>query len=346
MDSTSKNFIIGIGNPIIDISASTDEESIKKYGLSFGGTVFANSDNVGFYDTLEKQSDVVYIPGGSVTNSIRVTNWMLNNSNSHGCMLLGSIGKDEYGDKIQSALSKVGVRPVLDTINDALTSRCAVGIHKSERCLMPEIRASTKLSPEFVSQNIDTITSANLLFIEGYFVIERYDIILDLSKKFHELGKKVAFTLSADFMVQNFYDRMLEVSNQSHIVFCNSDEARIFSGLKSDNLEEVATAIHKKLSELDRTLVITDGAGPVLISKYNYTQQCLDYVLKSNVYPIQSSEIVDTNGCGDSWVGGFLSQYMQGSSIEKCARAGNWASSVIIRNVGCTYPDNMEIIKF
>ncbi len=74
MDTTTKKSIIGIGNPIVDISATTNEETLKKFGLSFGGTVFANDDNVGFYDVLEAQSDVVYIPGGSVTNSIRVTN--------------------------------------------------------------------------------------------------------------------------------------------------------------------------------------------------------------------------------------------------------------------------------
>jgi hypothetical protein len=74
MDNQGKKFIIGLGNPIVDISAETDDTTINKYGLSFGGTVFANSENVGFYDVLESQPDVIYIPGGSVTNSIRVTN--------------------------------------------------------------------------------------------------------------------------------------------------------------------------------------------------------------------------------------------------------------------------------
>jgi adenosine kinase len=70
----TKKFVIGLGNPIIDISANSTEEIIKRFNLSWGGTVFKNDENVGFYDVLESQPDVTYIPGGSVTNSIRVTN--------------------------------------------------------------------------------------------------------------------------------------------------------------------------------------------------------------------------------------------------------------------------------
>lgn len=74
MDTQNVKYILGIGNPIIDISATTDEETIKKFGLEFGKTVFANDSNIGFYDYLEAQNDVTLIPGGSVTNSIRITN--------------------------------------------------------------------------------------------------------------------------------------------------------------------------------------------------------------------------------------------------------------------------------
>jgi sugar/nucleoside kinase (ribokinase family) len=100
-------------------------------------------------------------------------------------------------------------------------------------------------------------------------------------------------------MVETFYDRMLEVANQSHILVCNHEEAEIFAKIKSDNHEDVALAIHKSLKPLDRTLIITCGKYPVIVSKYNYDLECFDYVLKSFVYPIPNDEIVDTNGAGD-----------------------------------------------
>jgi adenosine kinase len=263
-------------------------------------------------------------------------------------MLLGCIGKDSYGDKIVEGLNKAGVKPLLEVRDDFKSSRCGVAIHNKERCLLPEIRASTMLSMDFVQKNLDTISQASMLLIEGYFVIEKYDIIHFLAEHFNKLNKKIAFTLSATFMLENFGDRMLEVANKSHLIFCNNEEAEVFSKLTGSKCyEEMSAAIHKKLTPLaGRLLVITCGKDPVFVSSYDYKEDRVDFVLKSFVHPVSNEEIVDTNGCGDSFVGGFLAQYIQGHSLEKCTRAGNWASSVIIRNVGCTYPDVIEKKQF
>ena len=76
MDTSNKqsgqHYLLGIGNPIIDISAEIDSDQLKQYSLNWGRTIFADDSNMGFYDELEKKSDVSYIPGGSVTNSIRI----------------------------------------------------------------------------------------------------------------------------------------------------------------------------------------------------------------------------------------------------------------------------------
>ena len=261
-------------------------------------------------------------------------------------MLLGCIGNDSYGKKISEALQQANVDPILEMREDMLSSRCAVAVHLKERCLVPEIRASTMLSMDFVDKNLEKILKASIYLIEGYFVIERYDIILRLAEEFAKLNKTIAFTLSAVFMVEAFRDRIIEVSNKSHIIFCNNEEAEAFTKNTSGNFEEISIQMHKTLAPLDRILVITCGKNPVVISKYNYAEDKLDFLLKSYVYSVPDEEIVDTNGCGDSFVGGFLSQYIQGKSLEVCARVGNWASSVIIRNVGATYPEDLEIKKF
>lgn len=76
MDTQAPNknisYIIGLGNPIIDISGEIDTETLQKYNLGWGKTVFADDSNMGFYETLEAQKGISYIPGGSVTNSIRI----------------------------------------------------------------------------------------------------------------------------------------------------------------------------------------------------------------------------------------------------------------------------------
>lgn len=49
--------------------------------------------------------------------------------------------------------------------------------------------------------------------------------------------------------------------------------------------------------------------------------------------------IVDTNGAGDSFVGGFLSQIVQGKDLDTAIKAGIWLSGQVIQQNGCTFPD-------
>ena len=214
-------------------------------------------------------------------------------------MLLGCIGSDNYGKKIEENLKAVNVEPLTEVRSDVESSRCGVGIYKKERCLVPQIRASNMLSMDFVEKNLQAISKCDILLIEGYFVIEKYDIVQYLVDYFNRNNKIASFSLSATFMVDNFYDKMLEISNKSDIIFCNEEEAWSFAKLKSDNMEEVSVAIHKILSPRNRLLIVTCGSLPVVISRYDYKNNMVEFVLKSSVARVSVENIVDTNGCGD-----------------------------------------------
>lgn len=60
------------------------------------------------------------------------------------------------------------------------------------------------------------------------------------------------------------------------------------------------------------------------------------------VLDIDQNDIVDTNGAGDAFVGGFLSALVQEQMLEECIRAGHYAAHVIIRRVGCTFPEKPD----
>lgn len=40
---------------------------------------------------------------------------------------------------------------------------------------------------------------------------------------------------------------------------------------------------------------------------------------------------------------GFISQILQGRSIDVCARCGVWAATQIIQQDGCTFPKDLQI---
>lgn len=59
---------------------------------------------------------------------------------------------------------------------------------------------------------------------------------------------------------------------------------------------------------------------------------------------IEPENIIDTNGAGDSFSGGFLSQFIKGKSLEESMMAGHWAASIIIQKRGCQIPAEINYI--
>ncbi len=90
-------------------------------------------------------------------------------------------------------------------------------------------------------------------------------------------------------------------------------------------------ALPKLNKNRPRLVVITQGALPIVVA---FKGVATEYP----IIPIKPEAIVDTNGAGDAFVGGFLSQYVQGKSIEQSIKAANYAANTVIQRSGCTFP--------
>lgn len=336
------NSIIALGNPIVDISAEVDKESLEKYNLEWGGTVFANQNNVGFFTDLESRPQVTYIPGGSIQNTLRVAAWRLSKefgkNNQFSLTMLGAVGEDKYKEKIMNALKMAGVTPLLQEIQNSETSRCGVAIYKKERCLLPQIRASNCLSMDFIKKNREKIDDNNALLIEGYFLQEKFDICKELCQDFSENEKFIILTLSSVFIVKAHKEKVQEISNYANMIVGNMDEFREFADTSGENYREIFEKAANMLSRKnDRLFVITNGKKPTLVAKYDYDKENMENILYSYTDEMNFDEIVDLNGAGDAFLGGFLAQYMKGSKLTECCRVGNDVASIILKNVGCTF---------
>ena len=339
--------IIAIGNPIVDISAEIDTEILARYKLVWGGTFFANESNMRFFEELESKPQVTYIPGGSIQNTLRVTSWCLNmeekNKDKFKITMLGAIGDDNYKDKIMNALKSSGVKPLLQQIPNITTSRCGVGICQKERCLLPHIKASNCLTEQFVSDNENEIYSNDALLIEGYFLQEKYNICKQLCQTFKRAKKMVILTLSAVFMVQAHREKIMEIAEDSDMIVGNMEEFEAFADLRRETQVKILAKAHEKLSPKERIFIATDGANGVYVSKYDYKQKRIDNIRQIFADKLKNDESCDLNGAGDAFLGGFLSQFMKGATLERCCRAGIDASTIIIKNIGCTFPRNKKI---
>lgn len=343
--------LIGIGDPIVDITSEIDTQIIKKHNLKWGDTIFLdeNSNNVAVFDDLERMPEVRYIPGGSVQNTLRVTSWCLNmdpsNKNKFKISMLGCVGEDIYKEKIFNALKDANVFPFLQILPGDKTSRCGVGIYRKERFLVTQLRASKKLSEDFIDQNLEKILSHEAFIIEGYILQSKLEMCKKLCECFNREKKPVILTLSAMFMIQYHLEKIMEIANKADIIVGNLEEAEELSGEKGNSIKVIFEKIFTKLTPKDRLLVITAGANGAYCSKYDYQINQLNFILQCFSKKVNNEDIVDLNGAGDSFLGGFLSEYLKGSSIYECCRNGNEAANVILHNVGCTFPKNMKFEK-
>lgn len=117
-------------------------------------------------------------------------------------------------------------------------------------------------------------------------------------------------------------------------MFGNESEAEAFaSTLKLDDntptgvAKFISTYKSKRQHGRNPIAIITQGSKSTIVG-HNGNITTYDVpVLDSNL-------IIDVNGAGDSFVGGFLSQLVLGKNIEQCVQAGHWAARQIIQVSG------------
>lgn len=339
--------ILTIGEPIMDITSQIDEKIIEKYNLKWRDTVLIgekdDDKNAQIFEELEKMPKVRYLPGGSAQNTIRVLSWCLkmqNDIKKYKLSFLGSIGDDEYKNKIEKELKDLNINPIFEVIKDDKTSRCGVGIFKKEKLFATQLRASKKLSKEFIDEHLNEILDHQALFIEGYMVSNKLDICKELIGYFKRDKKPIILSLCAPFIVKNNLDKLLELANDADIITGNMEEAMELAGAtNSDDVDEIFRSIFSKLNpDENRLLVVTHGDNGAHWGKYNYEEKRLEFMIQYFAVEMKEEEIEDLNGAGDAFLGGFLSRYMEGYSIHDCCKVGIEAATIIIKNIGCDFP--------
>lgn len=107
-----------------------------------------------------------------------------------------------------------------------------------------------------------------------------------------------------------------------------------------EDLKEIAIRVcklPKRNMQRNRVAILTQGPGPIIVAE--------DDKISEIIVPFLPAEkIVDTNGAGDAFTGGFLAQYIQGKPLKFCIQCGIYAALVIIQHPGCTF-DGSEPFK-
>ena len=156
------------------------------------------------------------------------------------------------------------------------------------------------------------------------------------------LDQTFALNLSAPFIAQFFTENLLKILPYTDIVFGNETEAEAFatatnySGSKTDliGIAKVLAGYEKSNKARERIVVFTNGAkSTILIAGPNAEAQTIP------VKALSSDKIVDTNGAGDAFAGGFLGALVSGKTLRECVLAGHELGRMCVQEVcHCTSP--------
>jgi adenosine kinase len=180
------------------------------------------------------------------------------------------------------------------------------------------------------------VDAAEVFYVEGFFLTHGTDAVLELSKKSSTLSKVFALNLSAPFIAQFFSTQLQSVLPFCDIIIANESEAEAYAlavGLpdKTD-LAAVARAIAispKANASRPRVVIFTHGAeSTVMVTS---AEPNSPKVFK--VTPIPSEQIVDTNGAGDAFAGGFLGAFVAGKSLDECVEIGHKMGAMCVQLV-------------
>ena len=111
----SESVILGMGNPLLDISAVVKPEMLAKYygGLKPNDAILYESEDI--FEELVKDYEVEYIAGGATQNSCRVAQWILKKPES--VAYFGCEEKDKTFETLKKVASEAGVKVLYQNVD-------------------------------------------------------------------------------------------------------------------------------------------------------------------------------------------------------------------------------------
>ncbi|GMF43068.1 unnamed protein product [Phytophthora fragariaefolia] len=333
--------VVGLGNPLLDISADVTPEFLQKYGLKLDNAILADESHAPMFEELV-QSSPVYVAGGATQNSIRVAQWMLNKVNKTATSFFGCVGKDAHGAKLKECAEADGVNVSYLENAEVKTGTCAVCVVESERSLVADLSAANHFHHDHLAkpESQEIINKGQFFYSSGFHLTVSPQAVMTLAEHAKANNKVFLVNLAAPFIVEFFKEPLMNAIKYADFVFGNESEAKTLGKVQGwgEDIKEIAlkTAQLEKASGVRcRTVVFTQGSDCTILVHQGK-------VYTYDVPKMEASAIVDTNGAGDAFVGGFISRLALGLPLEQCVNAGHWAAQIILGRSGCTFPEVCE----
>lgn len=152
-----------------------------------------------------------YIAGGSVQNSLRVCQWIIQNPNVS--VFFGATGVDDYAETLEKRARSDGVNVRYQKKTQFETGKCAVLITGKHRSLIADLGAANHFSEDHLheQENFQIVQNADFYYVSGFFLTVSPSSIMTVAMKANERNKPFIMNLSAPFISELFKDPLMAV---------------------------------------------------------------------------------------------------------------------------------------
>ncbi|TWS96596.1 adenosine kinase [Reyranella sp. CPCC 100927] len=307
--------VLGMGNAIVDVLASTDDEFLRLNKLAKGAMSLIDAERAeALYQAMR---GAVECSGGSCGNT------MAGIASLGGkAAYIGKVRDDGLGWTFRHDIRAAGV--AFDTpaaTSGPPTARSLIFVTPdAQRTMNTYLGACVTLSPADVDPAL--VASAAVTYVEGYLwdAPDAKAAVVKAMDAAHAAGRQVSLTLSDSFCVDRWRDEFLDlVRNKVDILFAN--EGELLSLYQAKSFDDALQAARRD----GQVLALTRSAkGSVVVRG--------EEVHVVDAAPVK--KVVDTTGAGDLYAAGFLYGFTRGLPLAECARIGGIAAAEIISHVG------------
>lgn len=307
--------VIGVGNAIVDVIASCEDDFLTEQSIEKGAMTLIDEHRAEqLYSAMAPGKEV---SGGSAANTLAG----IASFGARGAYI-GKVASDELGEIFRHDLNAAGVDYNTPPLTDGpLTARCLINVTPdAQRSMSTFLGASVFFSEEDI--DAEKIAAARITYLEGYLFDrdEAKAAFVRASEIAKAANRLTSLTLSDSFCVDRHRAAFRQlVRNHIDILFAN--EAELLSLYETDDFEEALKAV---TAETRIAAVTRSEKGAVLIREGEVTKIAAEPV----------SRIVDTTGAGDLFAAGMLTGLAKGLDMETSGRLGAIAAAEIISHIG------------
>lgn len=157
--------LLGMGNPLLDISATVDKDFLTRYNMKENNAILADESHKNLNSELIEKYKADYIAGGSVQNSLRVAQWLLEKPKV--TTFFGCVGTDKYSKILKDKAQSEGVNVVYQFNDKVPTGTCAVLITGTNRSLCANLAAANCFTIDHLrnQENRKLIETAQFFYV-------------------------------------------------------------------------------------------------------------------------------------------------------------------------------------